>query len=696
MSLLAWKLARRQWLMRAGMLFSSAALPFRLSTAAEKSVSMINAVPRLALVIGNTRYSQAPLKNPVNDAKGIAGELQKIGFEVNLRLDAGRREMIDAFQSFSAALGSKKAVGIFYYAGHGAQLAWKNYLIPVDAEIEKLEDLQSKTVELNSLLQGLVKAKNPMNVIILDACRDNPFGRKLPNNQKGLSQFDAPPGSLLAYATAPGNVAADGEGINGLYTENLLRELKVPEAKIEDVFKRVRLAVRRKSEGRQIPWESTSLEEDFYFIPPAQQKKLSAEESEQLFEEQLAGWEKIKISKDGVLFEEYIRKYPSGNFSELAQFRLDRLLVEIEKTTVETEKRKELLFAEENRIALEKRLADEQKNIEEKRLAEESRLLGERKTAELERQKKLQMAEVNRLELEKRIAEERRLEAEKRISDEKRIALLSEEKRIAEDNRLSLARKAAEAERQKELQLADEKRLAFEKRLVEERRIAEEKRLGAERKAQEESRLAGERAAIGAHAEKATPIQSVALSVNPYSVGTAKSDGAYQVGDIYRYRTLDTLTRQETGRFVRRVTGVTDFEVIYNDGRIVEDLFGNLIKGADETTFTERQIFLPEYSIGKKWKTRYRYATQKGREGGVEASFKVVAREMIETLGGSFQAFKVEGEGFADAGASFRWTYWVAPERVRRVIVMEFITRNRGGRFVVTRRDELVDYKQKA
>src|SRR6185369_12318501 len=121
------------------------------------------------------------------------------------------------------------------------------YLIPVDPVIEKLEDMQAKTVELNALLEGLMKAQNPMNVIILDACRDDPFGGRVRSQQKGLSQFDAPPGSLLAYATAPGNTAADGEGANGLYTEYLLRELKVPGAKIEDVFKRVRLNVRSKS-----------------------------------------------------------------------------------------------------------------------------------------------------------------------------------------------------------------------------------------------------------------------------------------------------------------------------------------------------------------------------------------------------------------------------------------------------------------
>ena len=152
---------------------------------------------------------------------------------------------------------------------------------------------------------------------------DNPFGTKVLTEHKGLSQFDAPPGSLLAYATSPGNTAGDGEGANGLYTENLLREIRVPEAKIEDVLKRVRLAVRRKSEGQQIPWESTSLEDDFYFLPPAHIKKLSESEVEKAFNQELAIWEKIRESKEPAPLEEYLRNYPSGRFSELAQFRLD-------------------------------------------------------------------------------------------------------------------------------------------------------------------------------------------------------------------------------------------------------------------------------------------------------------------------------------------------------------------------------------
>jgi len=314
--------ARRRILQAGVAAGSFLALP-RLGPA--QSQSTLDALPRLALVIGNTKYVQAPLRNPGNDAKAISGELGQFGFKVDLQLNAGRTQMADAIRAFSNELANSKGVGLFYYAGHGVQLAWRNYLIPVDAEIERLEDIRDQAVELNLLLQGLVKARNPMNVIILDACRDNPFGTKVPTEQKGLSQFDAPPGSLLAYATAPGNTATDGEGANGLYTENLLREVKVPEAKIEDVFKRVRLNVRLKSEGLQIPWESTSLEEDFYFQPPRQTRKLSEEELEKQFEEELAIWEEIKGAREPAPIENYLRRYPSGKFSELAQFRLNRL-----------------------------------------------------------------------------------------------------------------------------------------------------------------------------------------------------------------------------------------------------------------------------------------------------------------------------------------------------------------------------------
>ena len=252
--------------------------------------------PRHALVIGNSSYGFGPLKNPANDAKAISDALRSSGFQVNMGLDLSRQQMLDAIRTYGESLTRAKAIGIFYFAGHGVQLAWRNYLLPIDAEIRRLEDIEAKCVDVNAVIDGIAKAANPMNVVILDACRENPFaGVKL--EQRGLSQLDAPPATLLAYATAPGNLASDGDGANGLYTEQLLKEIRVPEAKIEDVFKRVRLTVRRRSNGAQIPWESTSLEEDFWFIPPKEMQKLAdaerdrirkAEEAERLRQERIA------------------------------------------------------------------------------------------------------------------------------------------------------------------------------------------------------------------------------------------------------------------------------------------------------------------------------------------------------------------------------------------------------------------------
>lgn len=316
---------RREWLKRAGFIGTVTSFPLCLNKAWAQGASTLNAIPRIALVIGNAKYKDAPLKNPINDAQSIANELQKVGFKVTIQLDANRLALVDAIEKFSTELGKSRGVGMFYYAGHGAQLGWRNYLIPVDAEIDRLEDMKTKTVDLSSLLSGISKASNPMNVIILDACRDNPFGTRVPTEQKGLSQFDAPPGSLIAYATAPGNTAADGNGSNGLFTENLLREIRIPNAKIEDVLKRVRLGVRRASQGAQIPWETTSLEEDFYFLPPASIKKQSEAELDRQYTEQKKEWDRIKNSKNVDEFYSFLNKYPSGFITEQATYQIEQL-----------------------------------------------------------------------------------------------------------------------------------------------------------------------------------------------------------------------------------------------------------------------------------------------------------------------------------------------------------------------------------
>ena len=300
--------------------------PAALVWAQSEGATRLLRAPKQALVLGNAGYRNVPgLMNPANDARAVGAVLGECGFTVTALIDADRAQMVSSIADHAKALAASKSVGLFYFAGHGLQLGWHNYLLPVDASIRRLEDVPAVSVDVAALLAGISRADNPMNVIILDACRDNPFG-DFRVEQKGLSQMDAPARTLLAYATAPGNVASDGDGKNGLYTENLLREMRIREAKIEDVFKRVRFAVRRATNGRQVPWESTSLEEDYYFLPPDSLKKLSREEQDRAFAAELAAYQKALDSKRIPETVEYLQVFPSGNFTELAELQLDRLL----------------------------------------------------------------------------------------------------------------------------------------------------------------------------------------------------------------------------------------------------------------------------------------------------------------------------------------------------------------------------------
>ncbi|MBP9654172.1 MAG: caspase family protein, partial [Rhodocyclaceae bacterium] len=349
--------------------------------------------------------------------------------------------------------------------------------------------------------------------------RDNPFGGDLKSG-KGLSQMDAPIGTLLAYATAPGNVASDGTGANGLYTENLLREIRTPEAKIEDVFKRVRLAVRRASQGQQIPWESTSLEDDFYFLPPANLKKLSEEELARQFAEESAVWEKAGQANQIAAVEDYLKRYPSGHFSELAQVRLDRMLAK---------------------------------------------------------------------------------------KGEKKVSVVN-------------------------------------------------------------------------------------TAANPFSKGTGVIDLNYRIGDRYVYRSIDLLTTVVGRKLITKVTELTEDRVIHNNGGVITDLLGNLLKRTDGAVFGPSQFYVSEYSLGKKWSTRYSAAYANGWKDIVELDLRVTGRETIAVPAGRFDCFRVEANGWLMAhGQSLEYTYWIAPEQINRFVALEAWWR-RAGRIQRSERQEIESY----
>jgi hypothetical protein len=221
---------------------------------------------KFALVIGNSDYTVSTLKNPVNDASGIARALKSLGFDVMLYTNSSQAEMLKSIRSFGEKLAAGKGIGLFYFAGHGIQMNGNNYIIPVDAKIEKEQDVELEAVNLMRVMGELDYAQNETNIVILDACRNNPFARSFRSGgNNGLATVLAPQGTIIAYATAPGSVASDGSGENGLYTQELLTALKVPGLKIEDMFKRVRSNVYEKSYKQQVPWENSSLFVDFYF-----------------------------------------------------------------------------------------------------------------------------------------------------------------------------------------------------------------------------------------------------------------------------------------------------------------------------------------------------------------------------------------------------------------------------------------------
>ena len=262
----------KRLLFRAAALCAVALLPLA-SFAAEDNRNLAITKPaapavvaekRIALVIGNGAYKDAPLRNPVNDARAIARTLQGLGFQVIQKENASLKEMQEAIRVFGDRL-KGGGVGLFYYAGHGMQVKGRNYLIPVNTDIQREDEVTYNGVDANLVLEKMDSAKNRVNLVILDACRNNPFARSFRSASRGLVPMEAPVGTLVAFATAPGSVAADGNGANGLYTQHLLGAMNQPGLRIEDVFKRVRAGVRKGSGGKQIPWENTSLEGDFYF-----------------------------------------------------------------------------------------------------------------------------------------------------------------------------------------------------------------------------------------------------------------------------------------------------------------------------------------------------------------------------------------------------------------------------------------------
>ncbi|HVN59168.1 MAG TPA: caspase domain-containing protein [Bacteroidales bacterium] len=238
---------------------------------AQKNPITSSAERRLALVIGNAGYLHSPaLANPVNDARSMKDALQSLGFDVFEYEDVNQSQMKEAIDKFGTRL-KNYSVGLFFYSGHGIQSKGANYLIPVDANIQSEQQIEYDCVQADRVLGFMEAAGSKVNIVILDACRNNPFERSWSRavEGSGLAFMNAPTGSLIAYSTSPGRTASDGSGSNGLYTAALLENLKTPDVTILQMFQNVRRSVSDKSYKQQIPWESTSLTNDFFFVNKA-------------------------------------------------------------------------------------------------------------------------------------------------------------------------------------------------------------------------------------------------------------------------------------------------------------------------------------------------------------------------------------------------------------------------------------------
>ena len=234
---------------------------------------------RLALVVGNSNYIKgARLANPINDARAMASVLNELGFEVITLEDASQADMKKTIDDFGNKLVGYD-VSLFFYAGHGVQVKGHNYLVPIDANISSENDVEYNCVQAGRVLSKMEDAGCQTNIIILDACRDNPFERSWTRDigvhGKGLAFMSAPSGSIIAYSTSPGKTASDGlMGTNGVYTAALLEQLQIPNISIEETFKRVRITVENRTNKVQIPWESTSLKGSFVFKINATEDKV--------------------------------------------------------------------------------------------------------------------------------------------------------------------------------------------------------------------------------------------------------------------------------------------------------------------------------------------------------------------------------------------------------------------------------------
>ena len=304
-----------------------------------------NAERRVALVIGNGAYQHVlKLDNPANDAAAIADLLSSAGFQVIRGVDLSREQMVAKVSEFSDALSNGADAALVFYAGHGVQIAGKNYLIPIDVNLHTAYDVKADTIDADDVVESASNAK--VKVVLLDACRDNPFAAELAKGDArsrsaaasaGLAAMQSAEGTLISFATSPGATALDGEGGHSPFTRALLDNLAKPGVEINDAMTSVRAEVQATTAKEQQPWENTNLTGKFYMVamPPADtepsQVSPAGVEASQSAIIETTIWQSAEKSGRREEYALYLSKYPKGKglYSDLAEMRI----AELDKTT---------------------------------------------------------------------------------------------------------------------------------------------------------------------------------------------------------------------------------------------------------------------------------------------------------------------------------------------------------------------------
>ena len=284
---------------------------------------------KLALVVGNGSYAEGGLKNPVNDARDMTAVLISKGFEVKLILNGKLRQMEDEIRHFTEQLKGAGKTGLFYYAGHGIEMNGENYILPVDVNIQNESDVKYASVNVGRIVDGMSNAGNGLNIVILDACRNNPYASSFRGRTRGLQRMTPANGTIVLYAAEPGKVAEDGNGRNGTFTHHLLASMEEPGLAVEQVFKKTAIGVNTGTQGRQTPWFEGVILGDFYFTRKNSSSAFTQPREQLAFVE----WQRIKYDNHAKTFTNFINKHKSGAYVDLAK---QTLLILDENGSVDT------------------------------------------------------------------------------------------------------------------------------------------------------------------------------------------------------------------------------------------------------------------------------------------------------------------------------------------------------------------------